>query len=101
MRLEHEVELPRLRQVALRKLPRVLARLAAALGIFELVCTEAELAGAAVDERIGEAGDVPGRLPDARVEDDRGVECDHVVSLLNHRLEPERPDVVLREDAVM
>ena len=45
--------------------------------------------------------DVPGRLPDARVEDDRGVERHDVVALLHHRVEPERADVVLRQDAVV
>ena len=78
-----------------------LARLAAAARVFEPVGTEAELARAAVDDRVGEAGDVAGRLPDARVEDDRGVEGDDVVALLHHRAEPERADVVLRQDAVV
>jgi hypothetical protein len=68
---------------------------------FELVGAEAELACAAVDERIGEAGDVARRLPHPGVEDDRGVEGDDVVALLHHRSEPERADVVLREDAVV
>ena len=45
--------------------------------------------------------DVPGGLPDPRVEDDRGVECDDVVSLLHHRLEPARLDVLLQKDAVV
>ncbi len=101
VRLEHEVELARLGEVAVRRLARPLARLAAAARELELVGAEAELAGAAVDERVGEAGDVAGRLPDARVEDDRGVEGDDVVALLHHRAEPERADVVLREDAVV
>src|SRR5207237_8023227 len=60
-----------------------------------------QLAGAAVDERVGEAGDVAGRLPDAWVEDDRRVEGDDVVALLHHRAEPGRADVVLRQDAVV
>src|SRR5262249_60229094 len=77
------------------------ARLAAAARQLELVGSEAELAGGAVEERVCEAGDMPGRLPDAGVEDDRRVEGDDVVPLLNHRAEPERADVVLREDAVM
>src|SRR5207302_5773580 len=78
-----------------------LARLAATAGELELVGAEAKLAGAAVDERVGKAGDVTGRLPHARVEDDRGVESHDVVSFLHHRSEPERADVVLREDAVV
>ena len=81
--------------------PGPLARPAAALRVVELVGAEAQLARAAVDERVGEAGDVAGRLPDARVEDDRGVERDDVVPLLHHRLEPQRADVVLHQHAVV
>src|SRR5581483_10995998 len=77
------------------------ARLAAALGVLELVGAEAELAGTAVDEGVAEAGEVAGGLPDARVEDDRGVEGDDVVALLDHRLEPAGLDVLLHEDAVV
>ena len=69
--------------------------------VLEVVRAEAQLARAAVHERIGEAGDVPGRLPDARVEDDRRVERDDVVPLLHHRVEPQRPDVVLHQHAVV
>ena len=75
VRLEHEVELARLGQVALRRLAGPLLRpLAALRARLELVGAEAELAGAAVDERVGEARDVAGGLPDLRVEDDRRVE---------------------------
>ena len=88
-------------EVAVGELAGPLARLAAALGVLELVGAEAELAGAAVDERVAEARDVAGGLPDGGVEDDRGVEGDDVVALLHHRLEPERADVVLRQDAVV
>ena len=63
-RLEHEVELARLGEVALVGLARTLARLLAALGVVEVVGAEAALAEAAVDERVGEAGDVARRLPD-------------------------------------
>ena len=52
-------------------------------------------------ERVGEARDVPGRLPDLRIEDHGGVERDHVVALLHHRAEPPAPDVVLHQDAVV
>ena len=66
MRLEHEVELARLGEVAVGRLAGPLARLAAAARELELVGAEAELARAAVDERVGEAGDVARCLPDAR-----------------------------------
>ena len=82
-------------------LARPLARLLAALRVLEPVGAEAQLAGAAVDERVGEAGDMARRLPHARVEDHRRVERDDVVALLHHRLEPVRADVVLQQDAVV
>ena len=101
VRLEHEVELARFREVAVGRFAGVLARLATAAGELKLVGTKAELAGAAVDERVGETGYVAGRLPDARVEDDRGVERDDVVALLHHRPEPVGANVVFRQDAVV
>src|SRR5215212_3744726 len=100
-RLEHEVELARLRQVALLVLAGLLARLAAALRVLELVGAKAQLARAAVDERVAEALDVTGRLPHARMEDHCGIERDDVVALQDHGLEPARLDVVLQQDAVM
>ena len=58
-RREHEVELPRLGQVALSRLARALARLrpqrTPRAPVGEMVGAEPELAGAAVDERVGEA----------------------------------------------
>src|SRR5262249_6895258 len=79
----------------------VLRRLAPALNLVELVGSEPQLAGAAVDQRVGEALDVPGRLPDAWVENDRRGDSNDVVALLHHRPEPALPDVVLHQDAVM
>ena len=69
-RPEHEVELPRLGQVAVRRLAGALARpLAAAhvlvVGVGEVVGAEALLARAAVDERVAEAADVA-RTPPTR-----------------------------------
>src|SRR5919201_305885 len=101
VRLEHQVELARVREIALLGLARVLARLAAALRILELVGAEPELARPAVHEGVGEAFDVAGGLPDARMEDDRRVERDDVVSLQHHRIEPRVADVVLQQDAVV
>ena len=99
--LEHEVELACLREVAVGRLARMLARPLAALLLCEVIRAEALLAEAAVDQRIGEARDVPRGIPDRRVEDDRRVEGDDVVALLHHRLEPAGLDVLLEEDAVM
>ena len=64
-RLEHEVELPRLGEVARVRLSRMLARALSAFRLVELVGTVAALAEAAVDERVGEPGDVPRGLPHA------------------------------------
>src|SRR6185503_18929362 len=100
-RLEHQIELARLGEIAVRGLAWPLAGLAPALFLSEVVGTEALLAGAAVDEWIGEPRDVARRLPDLRVEDDRGVEGDDVVALLHHRLEPACLHVLLEEDAVV
>ena len=105
-RPEHQVELARLGQVAVRRLAGPLRRPLAApdllvLGIREVVGAEALLAGAAVDEWVGEAADVAGGLPDLRVEDDRRVEREDVVALLHHRLQPGVLDVLLQEDAVV
>ena len=69
--------------------------------VLELVGAEAQLAGAAVDQRVGEAGEVTARLPGPRVLDDRRVERDHVVALLQHRAPPLRLDVVLEQHAVV
>jgi hypothetical protein len=101
VRVEHQVELARLRQVALGVLARALRRALAAVRVLEVVGAEAELAGAAVDHRVGEAPDVARGDPDLRVEDDRRVERDHVVSLLDHRAPPLVLDVVAKQDAVV
>ena len=73
--LEHEVELPRLGEVA-----RAAARAMRLLHLGQRVGAEAVLAVPAVDERIGEAGDVAGGLPDSRVHEDGGVETLDVVA---------------------
>ena len=70
-------------------------------GLVEMVGAVAALAEAAVDEGIREAGDVPRRLPDSGVEDDRRVERDDVVALAHHRLEPARLDVLLEQHPVV
>ena len=61
-----------------------------------MVGAEAQLARAAVDERVGEAADVPGGDPDLRVQDDRRVERDDVFALLDHGALPLGLDVVFR-----
>ena len=55
----------------------------------------------ALDERVGEAVEVARCLPDPGVLDDRRVEGDDVVALLQHRPPPLAFDVVLEQDAVV
>jgi hypothetical protein len=66
-----------------------------------VVGTEPLAAGAAVDERIGEAREVAGGLPHARVLEDRGVQGDDVVALGDHRPPPLVLHVGLQQDAVV
>ena len=100
--LEHEVELARVGEVAVGALARALRRLLAALRAApDVVGAKAQLAGAAVDHRVGEAGEVPRRLPDPRVLDDRRVDRDDVVAVLEHRAPPLVLDVVLQQHAVV
>src|SRR5436305_12922887 len=79
----------------------MLGGLASALGLVELVGAEPELARAAVDQRIGEPGEVAAGDPRRRVLDDRRVERHDVVALLEHRLPPLALDVVLEQHAVV
>ena len=62
-RLEHEVEVARLGEVAVGRLAGPLARPLAALRVLEMIGAEALLAELAVDERVGEPADVAGCLP--------------------------------------
>src|SRR5204863_2174772 len=89
--LEHQIELPRLGELAGRVLTRVLRRLLRALRILELVGPEAALARATVDERIHEAGDVPRGLPHPRMHEDRRVEPLALVARADHRPPPRIP----------
>ena len=89
--LEHQVEVPRLGEVAVRRLAGVLGRLAPAGRLVEVVGAEPQLARAAVHQRIGEPGQVPARQPGAGVLDDRRVQRDDVVALLEHRPPPAGP----------
>ncbi len=99
-RLEHEVEQPRLGELALLvRSPGRLLGLRGQLRILELVGAEARLARLAVDQRIGEAGDVAARLPDARVHQDRRVEPLDVVARADHRVPPAVLEVLLQLDA--
>ena len=109
--LEHQVELARLGEVAVRMVAGQLRRRLAAADVrvlaapsrasCEVVGAEAPLAGPALDERVAEPGQVARRLPGARVLDDRRVERDDVVALLDHRPPPGADHVVLQQHAVV
>jgi hypothetical protein len=102
--LEHQVELAGLRELAAadRAADLPFGLLIAELLVAQIVLAPAPLAfPEALDEGIGEAGEVPGCLPDLRVLDDRRVESDDVVALLKHRPPPLVLDVVLEQDAVV
>ncbi len=88
---EHEVEGPRFRELALDAAVRADVRL-------QVVGAEAVLAVTAVDHRVGEGGDVAAGLPDLRVHDDRSIDTDDVVTLLDHGGPPEVLDVALHLD---
>jgi hypothetical protein len=79
----------------------VLRGLLRALEVGEVVGAEALLAGAAVDERVGEAREVAAGLPHARVLEDRRVQRDDVVAVLEHRAPPLRLHVALQQHAVV
>ena len=100
-RLEHQVEVARAGQVALLGLAGMLGWFAPARELCEVVGAEALPARAAVHERVGEAGEVAGGLPHARVLQDRRVDRHDVVALLQHRAPPLALDVVLQQHAVV
>ena len=65
----------------------------------EVVRAVTGLAGLAVHERIGEAADVPGRLPDGGVHQDGAVHADVVGAFGDELLPPSRLDVVFERHA--
>ena len=69
------------------------------LGPGQLVEPEALVVGLALDQRVAERADVPGRDPHLRMHQDPGVEPDDVVPLLDHRAPPGPLHVVLELDA--
>jgi hypothetical protein len=63
------------------------------------VADESFLALLAVNQRIGESGQVPGGLPDLRMHEDRGVESHDVPAVGHHCLPPRFLDVAFELDA--
>ena len=103
-RLEHQVERARLAQLATAdRADEVVGRLTPRLGLLaQMVRAEPPLALAeALHERVGEAGEMPARLPRARVLDDRRVQRDDVVAVLDHRLPPLVRHVELQQHPVV
>ncbi len=103
-RLEHEVELTRIRELALAAVRAGHAgevELLRAPGGRELVAlrqvVQAETlpAVAALDERVREVLDVARGFPDTRVHEDRAIEADDVLAELDHRAPPRPLHIVL------
>ena len=67
--------------------------------LLQVVGAEPLVAGLALGQRVGERVDVAAGLPRLARQDDRGVEADHVVAQLHHRLPPLALDVLLELDA--
>ena len=63
--------------------------------LLEVVGAEPLVARLALGQRVGERVDVTAGLPHLARQDDRGVEADHVLALLDHRLPPLALDVLL------
>ena len=71
----------------------MLAAAGARVGIVELVETKPVLAVGAIDERIGEVGEVAAGLPDLRRTEHGRVDQHDVVAHLHHRSDPRLADV--------
>ena len=67
--------------------------------LLEVVGAVALVARLALGQRVDELGEVAGRLPHPRGQDDRGVQADDVVADLHHRAPPLAADVLLELDA--
>ena len=97
--LEHQVELARLGELALPHSPGALLGFSGHCASAMWSARKRCLALLAVDQRVGEAGDVARGLPDARVHEDRAVDADDVVARLHHVAPPGVLDVALELDA--
>src|SRR5438105_3688847 len=106
--LEHKIELPRVRELALAAVRTGHAREVELLGaprgrelfaLREIIEPEPLAAVAALDQRVGEILHVPRRFPHTRVHEDRAVQANDVFSELDHRPPPGVLDVALELDA--
>src|SRR5438067_933067 len=105
--LEHQIELPRVRKLALAAVRTGHAGEVELLGaprgrelfaLREIVEPEPLAAVAALDQRVGEVLDVSGRFPDPRVHEDGAIQPDDIVAELDHRPPPGVLDVALELD---
>src|SRR5262249_17582165 len=78
---------------------RRLAGLQWTLGASDVVGAEALFALAAVDQRVGETGQVTGGLPHPGVHEDRAIDADDIIARLHHIAPPGVLDVALQLDA--
>ncbi len=105
MGLEHQVELARRGEIATALGAHQFGVWISAFGfdrLAQMVLAPAPLALAeALDQRVGEALEVARGLPDFGVLEDRRVDRDDVVALLQHRAPPLGFDVALEQDAVV
>jgi len=97
--LEHEVELTRLGEFALRGLSRANAWLFLALRRGDVVGAEAALAGLAVDHRIRETANVAGSDQHLLHREDGTVQAENVIALLDRLAPPVILEVALQFDA--
>ena len=65
----------------------------------QVIGSEPALAGAAVDQRVIEALDVPRRLPNAGMHQNAGIEADDVPALVHESAPPEILDIAFELDA--
>src|SRR5438309_1245242 len=107
-RLEHQVELPGVRELALAAVraghPGEVELLRPPIGreliaFRQVIQAEPLPAVAALDQRVGEVLDVSRRFPYARMHEDGAVQPDDVVTQLDHRAPPRSLHVVLELDA--
>ena len=65
----------------------------------QVIRPEPALAGAAVNQRVIEALDVPRRLPNARMHQNAGIETDDVPALMHEPAPPQVLDVAFELDS--
>ena len=99
-RLEHQVEQTRLAERSFHPARRALRIGRSGYSLYTwIVGPEPLLAVLAIHERIDESADVPARLPDARMHQDRRIEPLDIVPCAHHRVPPPILEVPFELDA--